>query len=122
MLGHRRAGYSPAVAARLATVPPARAARTAPRRGEPPAADLPALRDELRDALHGLDEAGAEAALDRLLAALALDTVLRDVVLPFLADLGEAWARGTGTVGPEHFAPAAVAGPLHALRRGPHRG
>jgi MerR family transcriptional regulator, light-induced transcriptional regulator len=118
MLGHMRGGYSPAVAARLATAPPARAAPTAPPGAEPPAADLPALRDELRDALHGLDDAGAEAALDRLLAAFALDTVLRDVVLPFMADLGEAWARGTVTVGQEHFATAVIAGRLHALGRG----
>jgi DNA-binding transcriptional MerR regulator len=120
MLGHMQGGYSPAVAARLATATPAEAA-PAGQPAEPPApepADLIALRDELRDALHRLDDAGAEAALDRLLAAFALDTVLRDVVLPFLADLGEAWARGTLTVGQEHFASAVIAGRLHALGRG----
>jgi DNA-binding transcriptional MerR regulator len=122
MLGHMEGGYSPAVAARLATSAPAEEEPAAPA-AMPPApgvepADLAALREELRDALHGLDEAGAEAALDRLLAAFALDTVLRDVVLPFLADLGEAWARGTLTVGQEHFATAVIAGRLHALGRG----
>jgi MerR family transcriptional regulator, light-induced transcriptional regulator len=119
MLGHMQGGYSPAVAARLAVAPAPEGARaeTAPAPAPPPA-DLAGLRDELRDALHGLDESGAEAALDRLLAAFALDTVLRDVILPFLADLGDAWARGTVTVGQEHFATAVIAGRLHALGRG----
>jgi DNA-binding transcriptional MerR regulator/methylmalonyl-CoA mutase cobalamin-binding subunit len=112
MLDHMHGGYSPAVAARLATTPLEAAAP------EPAPADLAGLRDELRDALHGLDEAGAEAAFDRLLAGFALDTVLRDVVLPFLADLGEQWSRGTVTVGQEHFATAVIAGRLHALGRG----
>ena len=129
MLGHMESGYSPAVAARLAAQAPPRpappgapaaraSAPSAPGAGPADAADLPGLADALRAALHGLDEAGAEAVLDRLLAAFALDTVLRDVVLPFLRDLGEQWARGRVTVGQEHFATAVIAGRLHALARG----
>src|SRR3954453_22592905 len=135
-LGHMDRGYSPAVAARLAgqapprPVPPRAAAHAAaatppfpPTAAAPPLmpptgaapADLAGLGEELRAALHGLDEAAAESALDRLLAAFALDTVLRDVVLPFLHDLGDRWARGTVTVGQEHFATAVIAGRLHAL-------
>ena len=96
MLGHMEHGYSPAVAARLAAQAP-------PAPATPPAAPAPGA---------------AEAALDRLLAAFALDTVLRDVVLPFLHDLGDAWASGDVTVGQEHFASAVIAGRLHALARG----
>jgi methanogenic corrinoid protein MtbC1 len=126
MLGHMESGYSPAVAARLAAQAPPPSARpeagaaraAAPGAAPVDAADLPGLADALRAALHGLDEAGAEAVLDRLLAAFALDTVLRDVVLPFLRDLGEQWARGAVTVGQEHFATAVIAGRLHALARG----
>jgi DNA-binding transcriptional MerR regulator len=119
MLGHMEGGYAPAVAARLATVPAAAEPPAAqPAESVPSPADLAALSADLRGALHRLDEAGAEAALDRLLAAFALDTVLRDAVLPFLADLGERWARGTITVGQEHFATAVIAGRLHALGRG----
>jgi MerR family transcriptional regulator, light-induced transcriptional regulator len=122
MLGHMERGYSPAVAARLAAQAPSRPVpdATAPMAAPAPAAlaDLARLADELRAALHGLDEATAEAVLDRLLAGFALDTVLRDVVLPFLRDLGDRWARGTVTVGQEHFATAVVAGRLHALARG----
>jgi methanogenic corrinoid protein MtbC1 len=117
MLGHMEGGYSASVAARLAG-----ASTSAPAAGSAPApgtlADLAGMANDLRTALHGLDEAGAESALDGLLAAFALDTVIRDVVLPFLADLGERWARGTVTVGQEHFATAVLAGRLHALARG----
>jgi DNA-binding transcriptional MerR regulator len=115
MLDHIEDGYSASVAARLAATPqaPAPPAPTAA-----PATDLDTLAVELRTALHGLDEAAAESALDRLLATFALDTVLRDVVIPFLADLGERWARGTISVGREHFATAVLGGRLHALARG----
>jgi DNA-binding transcriptional MerR regulator len=105
-------GYSPAVAARLAAAP-------APEPALAPAAPaLTELAHELRGALFGLDEAAAESVFDRLLAGFALDTVLRDVVLPFLADLGDCWARDELTVGHEHFASAVIAGRLHALGRG----
>jgi DNA-binding transcriptional MerR regulator len=118
MLEHMDRGYSAAVAARLAAAeaPAAAATDTAAPRGR--TADLAALAAELRDALLALDEAKAEDAFDRLLAAYALDTVLREVVLPFLENLGEGWARGAVTVGQEHFASAVVAGRLHALARG----
>jgi methanogenic corrinoid protein MtbC1 len=103
------------VAARLATTPQR---PPAPPPAAAPTTGLDALAAELGAALNGLDEAAAESALDRLLAAFALDTVLRDVVLPFLADLGERWARGTISVGREHFATAVIGGRLHALARG----
>jgi MerR family transcriptional regulator, light-induced transcriptional regulator len=118
MLQHMDRGYSAAVAARLAAAetPAAAATDSAAPRGR--TADLAALGGELRAALLALDEARAEDAFDRLLAAYALDTVLREVVLPFLEGLGEGWARGAVTVGQEHFATAVVAGRLHALARG----
>jgi MerR family transcriptional regulator, light-induced transcriptional regulator len=116
MLGYIEAGYSASVAARLAAAEAATPANLSTPSGT--LADLAALADDLRASLHALDEAGAEAALDSLLAAFALDTVLRDVVLPFLRDLGEQWARGTLSVGQEHFASAVIAGRLHALARG----
>jgi len=121
MLGHMDAGYTPAVAARLAVQPGG--APAAPPAGREPApaappAHLAALAAELRAALDGLDEAGAESAVDRLLAGYALDTVLRDAVLPLLADVGDRWARGEVSVGQEHFSSAVIAGRLHALARG----
>jgi DNA-binding transcriptional MerR regulator len=128
MLGHMERGYSAAVAARLAATekaPPSVAAAppaapAVPDREPRPVttADIDALSAELRDALRGLEEARTETVLDRLLAGFALDTVLRDVVLPFLRELGDSWARGEVTVGQEHFAAAVIAGRLHALARG----
>ena len=43
----------------------------------------------LRQALDLFDEPAAQAVLDRLLADLSRPAVLRDVVLPYLADLGD---------------------------------
>ena len=65
---------------------------------------------ELRAALLCLDEARAEDVIDRLLASYALDTVLREAILPFLHDLGDLWSRGAITVGQEHFATAVITG------------
>ena len=43
---------------------------------------------ELRRALDAFDEPTAQAELDRLIAELSLPAVLREVILPYLADLG----------------------------------
>jgi len=72
----------------------------------------------LRHALDAFDEPAAQAALDRLLADLSVPAVLRDVVLPYLADLGERWQRGTATVAAEHFATNIIRGRLAGLARG----
>ena len=71
-----------------------------------------------RQALDAFDEPAAQAVLDRLLADLSLPTVLRDVVLPYLAELGERWRRGTATVAMEHFATNIIRGRLAGLARG----
>ena len=71
-----------------------------------------------RQALDAFDEPAAQAVLDRLFADLSLPTVLRDVVLPYLAELGERWRRGTATVAMEHFATNIIRGRLAGLARG----
>ena len=63
-----------------------------PRRAAPAAGELPGA---LRQALDAFDEPAAQAALDRLMSDLSLTAVLRDVVLPYLTELGERWERGT---------------------------
>src|SRR5271165_766048 len=72
----------------------------------------------LRQALDAFDEPAAQAVLDRLLADLSVPAVLRDVVLPYLADLGERWQRGTASVVMEHFASNLICGRLAGLARG----
>ena len=89
--------------------------------GESPLPDTPVLEQgarQMRAALDGLDEAGAPAALDRLLAELSLETVLREVVLPYLRELGERWERGDVSIGQEHFASGVLRGRLLGLARG----
>ena len=78
----------------------------------------------LRQALEAFDDPAAQAVLDRLLADLSVPAVLRDVVLPYLAELGERWQRGTASVAMEHFASdlsaaARGAGPRWGSGRGP---
>jgi MerR family transcriptional regulator, light-induced transcriptional regulator len=76
------------------------------------------LAGELRDALDRFDEVGTNEVLDRLLAALSVETVLQDVLLPYLRILGDRWARGEVSVAQEHFASALIRGRLLGLARG----
>jgi DNA-binding transcriptional MerR regulator len=76
------------------------------------------LAAALRQALDHFDELTAQAVLDRLVSDLSLTAVLRDVVLPYLAELGERWARGTASIAQEHFASNIIRGRLAGLARG----
>ena len=76
------------------------------------------LSGALRTALDAFDEPGAQAILDRLVSDLSLTTVLREVVLRFLAELGQRWEQGTATVAQEHFASNVIRGRLAGLARG----
>ena len=53
--------------------------------------------------------------LDRLLADFTVETVLRDVVLPYLHAVGERWERGEAIVAQEHFASNLLRGRLANL-------
>jgi MerR family transcriptional regulator, light-induced transcriptional regulator len=77
-----------------------------------------AVRDDLADALDRYDEPRAQAILDRLLAVATVDTLLSEVVLPYLHELGERWLRGDASVAQEHFASSVVRGRLLGLARG----
>jgi MerR family transcriptional regulator, light-induced transcriptional regulator len=111
MQRHLAAGYAAAEAAELATQLPAAAEPT------PPAA-----KDELAAALSSFDDGAAHAVFDSLLARFSLDTLLRDVVVPYLHELGEGWERGDVSIGQEHFASAFLRGRLLGLARGWGRG
>jgi MerR family transcriptional regulator, light-induced transcriptional regulator len=86
-----------------------------PHRAPPPASELSA---DLRQALDAFDEPAAQAVLDRLVSDLSVPAVLRDVVLPYLTELGERWERGTASVAQEHFASNIIRGRLAGLARG----
>jgi MerR family transcriptional regulator, light-induced transcriptional regulator len=105
------------LAAGLAAAEAARVASS--RRGETPApADAKQARDELVTALLAYDEAHANATFDALMARFALETVLGEIVLPCLHDLGERWERHEISVAQEHFASALLRGRLLGLARG----
>jgi DNA-binding transcriptional MerR regulator len=77
-----------------------------------------ALHAELADALDDFDEPRAQALLDRLLALTTLETLLSEVVLPYLNQLGRRWARGDASIAQEHFASALLRGRLLGIARG----
>lgn len=84
----------------------------------PPALSPAAVRAELAEALDRFDEPRAQALLDRLLAVATVDTLLSEVVLPYLRELGERWARGDASVAQEHFASGVLRGRLLGIARG----
>lgn len=114
MQHHLGAGFAAAEAARLASTsalePQATAA--APR----------AARAQLEEAFAALDEPAAQSALDSLFAATTLDTALGEVVIPYLHELGERWARGEASVTEEHFATGVLRGRLLGFARDWARG
>ena len=83
--------------------------------------DAPAterLAIELRESLDRFDEEHANRTLDGLLAALSLETVIQQVLLPYLHLLGDRWASGEVSVAQEHFASSLIRGRLLGLARG----
>jgi MerR family transcriptional regulator, light-induced transcriptional regulator len=114
MRDHLERGLSAAQAARLILD------ETERRPDESPA--LARGAESLRQALDALDESDAHTALDTLLANLSLETVLGEVVMPYLHELGERWERGEASVADEHFASNLLRGRLLGLARGWDRG
>ena len=77
-----------------------------------------AIREELSKALDAFDEPRAQAILDRLLALATVETLLSEVIVPYLQELGERWERGEVSVAQEHFASGVLRGRLLGLARG----
>ena len=85
-------------------------------------AEADAVRGEMQDALERYDETGAQRALERLFATFSPTTVVRDVLLPYLHEIGERWADAHLSVAQEHFASSFLHARLLALARGWDRG
>jgi DNA-binding transcriptional MerR regulator len=62
------------------------------------------LAGMLRQAFDAFDEPTVQAVLDRLLSDLSVTVVMREIVLPYLAELGDRWERGDASIAQEHFA------------------
>ena len=108
MQDHLAAGLSAAEAAAAALAEPAADQKSMAVAD----ASLAELRTALTTALDSCDEPAAHDVFDRLLAAYTVETVLHDVVLPFLHELGERWAGGGVDVAGEHFASQLIRGRL----------
>lgn len=85
------------------------------RRPAAPSGPLDELRARLAAALAEFDDARANAVLDRLFAVHGPDVAMRDVIYPYLRELGEAWERAEIDVGQEHFASNLLQGRLLGL-------
>jgi len=74
-------------------------------------------RERLVAAGHAYDETAVHTILDEALAAFSLETVLQELILPVLREIGAEWERGTLEVGQEHFASNLFRERLLALAR-----
>ena len=115
MQQHLAEGLAAAEAAALA-------AAAEPRADQAVAFSPAAARRDLDVSLSAFDEARAHAVLDELLSTATLDSILSDVLIPFLRELGKRWERGEITVAQEHFASSVLRGRLLGLARGWNRG
>jgi MerR family transcriptional regulator, light-induced transcriptional regulator len=117
MQAHLAAGLSAAEAARAALSEE----RPGPQQESAGSADgggLAGSAQDLAESLDRLDELGAQTALDRLLTGFTTETVLRDILLPYLHDLGDRWESGRASIAGEHFASNLLRGRLAGLARG----
>jgi MerR family transcriptional regulator, light-induced transcriptional regulator len=123
MLRHVRDGMPAAQAAELAIgarfriAPKATATATATGIEE-----VAHSRASMHSALERYDETTAEQALEKLLATSTATTVIRDVFLPYLHDIGRRWEDHHLSIAQEHFASAFIYSRLLGLARGWDRG
>jgi DNA-binding transcriptional MerR regulator len=113
-------GLEPSEAAEMVT-----AARLSVRPGEATAVsprEVAEAHDQMRESLEAFDETSAQRALERLLTAYSPVTVIRDVMLPYLREVGACWAEGRVSVAQEHFATNFLHARLLAFARGWDRG
>jgi MerR family transcriptional regulator, light-induced transcriptional regulator len=95
----------------------AEAARRTLARARPAEGLLDDARNRLLAAARAYDEATVQTVLDEALAGFALTTVLRELVLPVMREIGDEWERGTLEVGQEHFSTTLIRERLLALAR-----
>ncbi len=95
----------------------AEAARRALAQARPGEGLLDDAQGRLLSAVRAYDEAALHAVLDEALAGFAVETVLRELILPMLREVGARWERGELEVGQEHFASNLVRERLLGLGR-----
>ena len=87
-----------------------------------PPAEVAEAHAEMRASLDRFDETSAQRALERLFGTYSALTVVRDVMLPYLGEVGQRWAEGHVSVAQEHFATNFLHARLLAFARGWDRG
>ncbi|HEU4488366.1 MAG TPA: B12-binding domain-containing protein [Actinomycetota bacterium] len=109
MKGHLAQGLAAAEAARIVeqVVPDE----------SPPIGLMEVLRADLRRSLEAFDESGGHRALDSAFGSFSLDGVILELLIPYLNNLGERWARNEVTVAQEHFASNLIRARMLALGR-----
>ena len=113
-------GLAPSEAAEMVT-----ATRLTIRPGEAvtiPPAEVARAHDAMHASLDRFDETSAQRALENLFSTYSPLTVVRDVMVPYLREVGERWAEGHVTVAQEHFATNFLHARLLAFARGWDRG
>src|SRR3954471_23615355 len=95
----------------------AEAARRALTQTRPVEGLLDDARRRLLSAVRAYDGAALHAVVDDAFAGFALDTVLQELILPALRELGEEWERGELEIGQEHFASNLIRERLLSLAR-----
>ncbi len=95
----------------------AEAARHALAQARPAEGLLEDVRDRILTAAREYDEAAVHSIVDEALAGFALETVLRELILPVLREIGDEWEREELEVGQEHFASNLIRERLLALAR-----
>ena len=113
-------GLPPAQAAEMVT-----AARLAVRPGQAlsiPPAEVTEAHREMQGSLDRFDETSAQRALEKLFGTYSALTVVRDVMMPYLREVGDRWAVGHVSVAQEHFATNFLHARLLAFARGWDRG
>jgi DNA-binding transcriptional MerR regulator len=113
MQGHMTGGLAASEAARLAV-----SGEPAQRTVRSPVTVLDEEAGRLAEALDRLDEQAANSALDRIFAAYTVETVLQEVVIPYLHSLGKRWEAGEVSIAHEHFASNLIRGRLLGLAQG----
>ena len=95
----------------------AQAARVALEDEAPALGLIEEARARLLAAVEAYDEAGLQAVLDDGVAAFGLESFVRDLILPTLAEIGRRWESGDSEVSQEHFASNVIRGRLLSLAR-----
>ena len=122
MVRHVRGGMPAAQAAELAISTRFRIAPTATATASAGIPQVAQTTTGMQAALERYDETTADQALETLLRISPATTVIGEILLPYLRDIGERWQHGQLSVAQEHFATAFIHSRLLGLARGWDRG